>query len=124
MRTTPLDGPTPGGPASALHGKGGSLPWAGRRRWAWPHQRSTPAGSIFLDDLGLGHDHLLAAVVAVGGDVVAPVGLARGRVGRQLLRGQGVMGAAHAAAGRGNAGSSEARRVGKECVSTCRSGWA
>src|SRR5690606_11649268 len=58
----------------------------------------------FVDDLRLRDDHLLAAVVAVGGDVVAQVGLARGRVGGQLLGGQGVMRAAHATAGRGNAG--------------------
>src|SRR5690606_10677425 len=56
------------------------------------------------DDDGLGHDHLLAAVVAVGGDVVADVGLAGGRVGRQLAGGQAVMRAALAAAGGGNAG--------------------
>src|SRR5690606_12012949 len=59
---------------------------------------------LFVGDLRLGVDHLLATVVAVGGDVVADVGLAGGRVGRQLLAGQRIVGAAHATLGRGDAG--------------------
>src|SRR5690606_13892874 len=62
------------------------------------------AGSILVDDLGLRLDHLLAAVVAVGGDVVAQVGLARGRVGGQLLGREGVVRTTHATTGRGDAG--------------------
>src|SRR5688500_15309059 len=62
------------------------------------------AGSVFRDDLGLRRDDLLATVITVGRDVVAQVRLARGRVGRQLLGAQRVVGAAHAFAGRGNAG--------------------
>src|SRR5690606_1662062 len=69
-----------------------------------PPRRRGGRGSVFLDDLRLGHDHLLAAVVAVGGDVVAQVGLARGRVGGQLLGGQRVVGTTLATAGGGNAG--------------------
>src|SRR5688500_16907770 len=66
--------------------------------------RGDPCGSILFDDLGLGLDDLLAAVVAVRGDVVAQMGLARGRIGRQLLGAQGVVRAALAATGRGDAG--------------------
>src|SRR5690606_4830617 len=62
------------------------------------------AGSVFVDDDGLGRDHLPATVVAVGGDVVADVDLAGGRIGRQLLGAQLVVRAALATAGGGDAG--------------------
>src|SRR5690606_6620817 len=58
------------------------------------------SGSIFLDSLRLRLDHLLATVVAVGGDVVAQVGLARGRVGSQLLGRERVVRTTHATTGR------------------------
>src|SRR5690606_10616506 len=69
-----------------------------------PARGGTREESIFLDEPGLRLDDLLAAVVAVGGDVVAQVRLARGRVGRQLLRRQRVVRTTLAAAGEGNAG--------------------
>src|SRR5690606_12245947 len=76
----------------------------------WPPRRGSarePAGAsslLFVGDLRLGLDHLLATVVAVGSDVVADVGFAGGRIGRQLLAGQRIVGATHATLGRGNAG--------------------
>src|SRR5690606_32858394 len=69
-----------------------------------PARGGTREESIFLDEPGLRLDDLLATVVAVGGDVVAQVRLARGRVGRQLLRRQRVVRTTLAAAGGGNAG--------------------
>src|SRR5690606_3602279 len=86
-------------PTGMLHGRDGTRCPRGRR------QRDGGAdGSVFVDDDGLGRDHLLAAVVAVGGDVVADVGLAGGRVGGQLLGRQAVVRAALATAGGGDAG--------------------
>src|SRR5690606_27176496 len=87
------------------------------RRW-----RRGGRGSVFLDDLRLGHDHLLAAVVAVGGDVVAQVGLARGRVGGQLLGGQRVVRTTLATAGGGNAGLLHSHGIAPERI--CCSGQA
>src|SRR3546814_17569043 len=65
---------------------------------------------------------LLAAVVAVGGDVVAQVGLARGRVGGQLLGGQRVVGTTLATAGGGNAGLLHSHGIAPERI--CCSGRA
>src|SRR5690554_270117 len=95
---TTVLGLDPGTPGGMLHGRDGARCPRGRR------QGRRREESVLVDDDGLGHDHLLAAVVAVGGDVVADVGLAGGRVGRQLAGGQAVMRAALAAAGGGNAG--------------------
>ncbi|CEE61807.1 hypothetical protein XAC2852_230020 [Xanthomonas citri pv. citri] len=67
-------------------------------------ERGGRHGSIFLDGRRLGRDHLLAAVVTVSGDVVAQMDLAAGRVGRQLLGGQGIVRTTLAAAGRGDTG--------------------
>src|SRR5690606_15423827 len=69
-----------------------------------PGPRGPGTGSVVLDDPGLGLDHLPATVVAVGGHVVAQVGLARGRVGGQLLGRQRVVRTTHATTGRGDAG--------------------
>src|SRR5690606_32683036 len=77
-------------------------------------------GSVFFDDLGLRGDHLLATVVAVGGHVVAQVGLARGRVGGQLLGAQRVVGAAHAAAGRGDSGLLHSHGIAPASIASCR----
>src|SRR5690606_18870163 len=69
-----------------------------------PASRGAPRGSIFLDDLRLRLDDLLAAIVTVGGHVVAQMRLARSRVGRQLLGRQRVVRTALAAAGGGDSG--------------------
>ena len=55
--------------------------------------------SVFFDSARARHDHLLATVVTVSGDVVADVELAGGRIGRQLLGSQLVVRAALATAG-------------------------
>src|SRR6185312_8861881 len=57
--------------------------------------------SILVDDRLLVLDHLAATVVAVLGDVMAAVDLARRRVGGELHLVQSVVWTAHAAAGRG-----------------------
>src|SRR3546814_3581764 len=58
-----------------------------------------------------------------GGDRVPGQGLARGRRGLRRARREGD-GAAVRRRPAGRRGRSEERRVGKECVSTCRSRWA
>src|SRR5690606_15099978 len=69
------------------------------------HRSDGPSGrtgSIFDGGVvALDVDHLAATVVAILGDMVTQVGFTTGRIGSELLGGQRVMGAAHAAAGRG-----------------------
>jgi hypothetical protein len=81
----------------------GKRPWAARTAEVIPRvQRRN--NSFFVSDRRLGVDDLLATVVTIGGHVVAQMGFARGRIGRQLLGRQRVVRTAHAALGRGNAG--------------------
>src|SRR5690554_923038 len=81
-----------------------------------PGPRGPGTGSVFLDDPGLGLDHLPATVVAVGGHVVAQVGLARGRVGGQLLGRQRVVRTTHATTGRGDAGLLHSHGIAPETI--------
>src|SRR5690606_9552059 len=92
--TTVLD-LVPCTPAGMLHGRAGARCPRSRR----PRRRR--GWSVFLEGRGRGGNDRLAAVVAVGGDVVADGGLAGGRIGRQLLGAQLVMRAALATAGGG-----------------------
>src|SRR5690606_17991413 len=62
---------------------------------------SRPAKSFGVGDRHLAFDHLLATVVAILRDMVTQVHFARSRIGRKLLGGEGIVRAAHAAAGRG-----------------------
>src|SRR5690349_597137 len=64
------------------------------RKWARAH----PA-SIFVNNRGGVLDDLLAAVIAVLGDVVAAMHFATGRIGGELYLGQCVVRTAHATAG-------------------------
>src|SRR6188768_3157878 len=57
--------------------------------------------SVFVFGRRLALDDLAPAVVAVLGDIVAQVNFAGSRISAELLGGEGVMRAAHAAAGRG-----------------------
>src|SRR4249919_2599814 len=81
------------GPRRAGYRRGGGCPAQARR-----------TRTSLFDDAVLRRHDLLAAVVTIGGHVVAQVRFARGRVGGQLLGGEGVVRAAHAALGRGNTG--------------------
>src|SRR5690606_17385257 len=76
----------------------------------------TRAGSVFFDGRYLGSGPLLAAVVAVGGDVVALVGCARVRVGSQLLGRERVVGSTHATTGRGDAGLLHSHGIAPETI--------
>src|SRR5699024_4842318 len=73
---------------------------ASTRRLAAGRNRPLSKGSVFVDD-GVGDiDHLAATVVAVLGDVMATMHLARGGVGGQLRGRELVVPAAHATGGR------------------------
>src|SRR3546814_13803221 len=102
----------------------------GSRRFAtgWQaHHSMIGVGDLFRIGIGPSSSHTVGPMKAAASFAAALKGVAFARVGCDLLGSLAWPGAGHAtdtAAILGLAGGSEERRVGAECVSTCRYRWA
>src|SRR3546814_17568701 len=103
----------------------------GRLHWHWDprffknEKRMEPPQ--FVETLLVAAEHVRIPSLLVRGmqsDIVSEAGVQEFREHLPALEVYDVVGAGHMVAGDRNDARSEERRVGKECVSTCRSRWS